>query len=266
MVQIDPDYVPAPDRAARTCSASPSSRAATTSRSTRRLLDNIVTENKDTARGGEARHDRGPHHPEVHPVQLGVLRQGRPGHRRGRRPAEPHPLHPPGGQQGRQLVSCASIPRCWACPSWTASAAPTGTTPSTSTSRDECEDVLRRRRVAAVPSPTQPEPLTARGEEGVARRSCTGVTVGSDAFFPFGDNVERARKSGVQLHRRARRLHPRRPRHRDLQQVRHRHGLHRHAPVPSLIGRLGPCLGPKVSVVEPFAAALSRAAVLRHNG
>ena len=26
----------------------------------------------------------------------------------------------------------------------------------------------------------------------------TGVTVGSDAFFPFGDNVERARKSGVQ--------------------------------------------------------------------
>ena len=25
----------------------------------------------------------------------------------------------------------------------------------------------------------------------------TGVTVGSDAFFPFGDNVERAHKSGV---------------------------------------------------------------------
>ena len=24
-----------------------------------------------------------------------------------------------------------------------------------------------------------------------------GVSVGSDAFFPFGDNVERARKSGV---------------------------------------------------------------------
>ena len=26
----------------------------------------------------------------------------------------------------------------------------------------------------------------------------TGVSVGSDAFFPFGDNVERARKSGVE--------------------------------------------------------------------
>ena len=26
----------------------------------------------------------------------------------------------------------------------------------------------------------------------------SGVTLGSDAFFPFGDNVERARQSGVQ--------------------------------------------------------------------
>ena len=32
-------------------------------------------------------------------------------------------------------------------------------------------------------------------KEWIARQS--GVTVGSDAFFPFGDNVERARKSGV---------------------------------------------------------------------
>ena len=33
-------------------------------------------------------------------------------------------------------------------------------------------------------------------KEWIATQS--GVTVGSDAFFPFGDNVERARKSGVQ--------------------------------------------------------------------
>ena len=26
----------------------------------------------------------------------------------------------------------------------------------------------------------------------------SGVSIGSDAFFPFGDNIERARKSGVQ--------------------------------------------------------------------
>ena len=44
---------------------------------------------------------------------------------------------------------------------------------------------------------TRPEVLTAaEKKEWIARQS--GVSVGSDAFFPFGDNVERARKSGVQ--------------------------------------------------------------------
>ena len=43
----------------------------------------------------------------------------------------------------------------------------------------------------------RPEPLTAEEKKAwIATQS--GVTVGSDAFFPFGDNVERARKSGVQ--------------------------------------------------------------------
>ena len=42
----------------------------------------------------------------------------------------------------------------------------------------------------------RPEVLTeAEKKEWIARQS--GVTVGSDAFFPFGDNVERAFKSGV---------------------------------------------------------------------
>ena len=42
----------------------------------------------------------------------------------------------------------------------------------------------------------KPEVLTdAEKTEWIATQ--TGVTVGSDAFFPFGDNVERARKSGV---------------------------------------------------------------------
>ena len=27
----------------------------------------------------------------------------------------------------------------------------------------------------------------------------TGVALGSDAFFPFGDNIERAKKSGVSV-------------------------------------------------------------------
>ena len=43
----------------------------------------------------------------------------------------------------------------------------------------------------------KPEVLTNEEKQAwIAQMS--GVTVGSDAFFPFGDNVERARKSGVQ--------------------------------------------------------------------
>ena len=61
---------------------------------------------------------------------------------------------------------------------------------------DEYEDVLAEgvwQNIFKV----KPEPLTAEEKKAwVATQA--GVTVGSDAFFPFGDNVERARKSGVQ--------------------------------------------------------------------
>ncbi len=43
----------------------------------------------------------------------------------------------------------------------------------------------------------QPEPLT-REERKAWIAQNTGVALGSDAFFPFGDNVERAHRSGVQ--------------------------------------------------------------------
>lgn len=43
----------------------------------------------------------------------------------------------------------------------------------------------------------QPTPLTEE-ERREWLVGLTGVTLGSDAFFPFGDNVERARRSGVQ--------------------------------------------------------------------
>ena len=43
----------------------------------------------------------------------------------------------------------------------------------------------------------KPSVLTAE-EKAAWVAQLSGVTVGSDAFFPFGDNVERARKSGVQ--------------------------------------------------------------------
>ena len=42
----------------------------------------------------------------------------------------------------------------------------------------------------------QPAPLTAE-EKKEYLSHVTGVCLGSDAFFPFGDNIERARRSGV---------------------------------------------------------------------
>ena len=61
---------------------------------------------------------------------------------------------------------------------------------------DEYEDILAE-GVWQNTFKVKPEVLTeAEKKEWIAKMS--GVTVGSDAFFPFGDNVERARKSGVQ--------------------------------------------------------------------
>ena len=60
---------------------------------------------------------------------------------------------------------------------------------------DECDDVLRDGSWQQLFT-EQPEPLSpAEKREWIATQS--GVSIGSDAFFPFGDNVERARKSGV---------------------------------------------------------------------
>ena len=60
---------------------------------------------------------------------------------------------------------------------------------------DEYEDVLAEGAWQRLFT-EKPEPITpAEKKAWIATQS--GVTVGSDAFFPFGDNVERARKSGV---------------------------------------------------------------------
>ncbi len=60
---------------------------------------------------------------------------------------------------------------------------------------DEWEDLLAdgawQRVFTERPRPLSPE------EKKAWIAGLTGVTCGSDAFFPFGDNVERARKSGV---------------------------------------------------------------------
>ncbi len=43
---------------------------------------------------------------------------------------------------------------------------------------------------------SRPEPLS-HGEKREWLKQLDGVALGSDAFFPFGDNIERAHKSGV---------------------------------------------------------------------
>ena len=60
---------------------------------------------------------------------------------------------------------------------------------------DEYEDVLGDdvwKKNFAV----RPEPFT-KEEQKVYLSKITGVSLGSDAFFPFSDNIERAKKSGV---------------------------------------------------------------------
>ena len=60
---------------------------------------------------------------------------------------------------------------------------------------DECDDVLGD-DVWQQYFAERPEPFT-KAEQRAYLDTITGVSLGSDAFFPFGDNIERAKKSGV---------------------------------------------------------------------
>ena len=202
----------------------------------RACLNNIVTENKDAAREREARPAHCPHHPQVHPVQFRLLR------RRTGRPSA-------WARASSRRIHCTRLAGnkadIWQLRQHAQGAGPA--LPCTTSRRPERDNAIDvyisdeyrgragRRRLAETSSPSSPEPLTRGGKEGIPRQRHRRVAWARDAFFPFGDNIERARRSGVQLRGAARRLHPRRSRHRHLQQVRHGHGLHRHAPVPSLI-------------------------------
>ena len=61
---------------------------------------------------------------------------------------------------------------------------------------EECDDVLRDGTWETIFA-VKPERLTAE-EKRAWLDQMSGVALGSDAFFPFGDNIERAKKSGVQ--------------------------------------------------------------------
>ena len=63
--------------------------------------------------------------------------------------------------------------------------------------RDNAIDNYLLGEVTSEAFAVQPSPLTLE-ERQTWLAGLTGVTLGSDAFFPFGDNVERAHRSGVQ--------------------------------------------------------------------
>ena len=98
---------------------------------------------------------------------------------------------------------------------------------------DEYDDVLRDGTWQQFFT-EKPEVLTTEEKKAWIARN-TNVALGSDAFFPFGDNIERAHKSGVKYIAQAWRQHTRRPCHHDLRQVWHCHGIHRRSSVPPLI-------------------------------
>ena len=60
---------------------------------------------------------------------------------------------------------------------------------------EECDDVLAEGTWQTIFA-EKPEKLTAE-EKRAWLDQLAGVALGSDAFFPFGDNIERAKKSGV---------------------------------------------------------------------
>lgn len=61
---------------------------------------------------------------------------------------------------------------------------------------DEYEDVLREGEWQKI-FKTKPAVFTVEEKKAWLAKN-TGVCLGSDAFFPFGDNIERAKKSGVE--------------------------------------------------------------------
>ena len=60
---------------------------------------------------------------------------------------------------------------------------------------DDCDDVLRDGAWQALFTARPREITRDERKEWISRAS--GVALGSDAFFPFGDNIERAKRSGV---------------------------------------------------------------------
>ena len=100
-------------------------------------------ENRDAARRAEAGPDRCALIALKYTQSNSVCyAQGGQAHRRGRGPAEPHPLHPPCGQQSGHLAPAPAPQGAGPAVPSRRLAAPTATTPSTCISPTNAEDVL----------------------------------------------------------------------------------------------------------------------------
>ena len=91
--------------------------------------------------------------------------------------------------------TCASTSACAACRSGRTSGRPDRDNAIDVYISDDCDDVLADGAWQRLFT-RRPEPLT-REEKRAYLDEVTGVALGSDAFFPFGDNIERAHRSGV---------------------------------------------------------------------
>ena len=194
----DPNYVPAESSTKQVFGINLPQQGRNELKIDARMLETSLTGNKTLFRRAEARSRAGRLHSnaQVHAVQQRLLRSGRPGHRRGRarRQQRPHPLQR--GWPARRPISasCATCQKCWI---WL-SARGFQAQPRQRHRRLSGGHARRResaRRVGRNFS-RRPEPLSAE-ERKPWLAGVTGVCLGSDAFFPFGDNIERARRSGV---------------------------------------------------------------------
>ena len=150
-----------------------------------------------------ARLDRGPDRAQVHAVQLRLLCPQRPDHRHWRRAAVAHPLHAAGGQQGGRLVPAPASRACLNLPFRAGIKRP---------ERDNAIDQflldeLTPAEEAYWLKSFSEAPVRLRApKNGTWLEQFSGAALGSDAFFPFRDSIDRAAQSGVQLCRPAGRL------------------------------------------------------------
>ena len=194
MIQIDPDYTPDPVERRRIYGVT-FEQGRNNLKITKDELNNIVSQNKDLPES--AKIDLVTALITLKYTQSNSVCYVKNGQTIGVGAGQQSRIHCTrlAGDKADNWLVRASIPRCWDFSLWTESAARIGTMPSTCIPPTEYEDVLAE-GVWQQTFKVKPEVLT-REERKAWIAQQTGVSCGSDAFFPFGDNVERARKSGV---------------------------------------------------------------------